>query len=658
MIKNVFFKKVGLGLMPLVVFLLLFYSPLCYSKVYIIKENGMSFEEQWDRICADIKLLPEKERVTIFVKSGYFPISKAVEIKNDRHQIGFIGSKKNPPIISGSIEVKEWKVSSDGLWMGHVPHIVGTDYYPDQLYVNGIRAKRSRTPNRGAFLLEDGVMDGTRYGAVLGNNNIRLIEPLEDDDKPFLTIFRKWSVSKRLLKEVSHVNNTLYFDGVEFPSNNRFVKGNWVVMENAKGCIDEPGEWCVDKKGNIFYYPKAGESINKTKFRIPITEKLLHISSDTGQNARITFKNIIFEHTSYLIPIIGSELDQAASDMSAAIEVDSVRNLNFEGCEIRNIANYGIWIRKQCINSTIKGCYFHDLGAGAIKVGSKILKEPVTNQIKVDNNIICRYGVLMESAVGIILFHAANCKIVHNDIHNGYYTGISIGWVWGYKPSPSKNNEIAYNWVSHIGTGLLNDLGGIYTLGKSEGTQIHHNVISDVISGDYRGWGIYADEGTTGILVDRNVVWNCTSGGFHQHYGTENVVTNNIFAWGKESQFTLSGAQEDLPLTFTKNIIIMDSGLLMSGGGVKSNRFVVGKNCYWKVSEGQPKVVDIEMNKWLQTRDTSSIYMNPGVRNPGNADFRIKGNAICKAIDFDKFDYSKAGVYGGRKWRKLAISLR
>ena len=48
------------------------------------------------------------------------------------------------------------------------------------------------------------------------------------------------------------------------------------------------------------------------------------------------------------------------------------------------------------------------------------------------------------------------------------------------------------------------------------------------------GTGIYHDEGSTGWRDVGNVCWNCTGvnpaagGGFHQHYGRENHLENNI----------------------------------------------------------------------------------------------------------------------------------
>ena len=82
---------------------------------------------------------------------------------------------------------------------------------------------------------------------------------------------------------------------------------------------------------------------------------------------------------------------------------------------------------------------------------------------------------------------------------------------------------------------LLADIGAIYLLGGRQGTVIRNNLLHDV-AGVRIAWGIYLDEGCSNVLVENNLVHHTTHGGFHLHYGKENIVRNNIFALSSGEQ--------------------------------------------------------------------------------------------------------------------------
>jgi parallel beta-helix repeat protein len=140
-------------------------------------------------------------------------------------------------------------------------------------------------------------------------------------------------------------------------------------------------------------------------------------------------------------------------------------------------------------------------------------------------------------------------------------------------------------------------------------------VIHDVWSFTYGGWGIYPDEGSTGEVIENNVVYRTKSAGFHQHYGSENVVRNNIFAFGSEFHLMRTRAEPHLSFTFEGNIVYFDSGALL-GGNWSGDGVRMDKNVYWDVRGSLASRRELG-------RGESSVIADPRFRNAASYDFTV-----------------------------------
>ena len=274
----------------------------------------------------------------------------------------------------------------------------------------------------------------------------------------------------------------------------------------------------------------------------------------------------------------------------------------------------------------------------------------------VDNNWIHDGGKKYPAAVGVIIQRSSYNTVSHNEISDIYYTGVSLGWSWGYQPSSANHNVIEYNHIHDIGKYVLSDMGGIYSLGISPGSVERYNLIHDVYSYSYGGWGLYTDEGSSDMLLENNVVYNCKTGGFHQHYGKENRVQNNIFAFATEANIIRSRDEEHISFFFEHNIIIFDNGKPL-GSTWKNGKFDMNFNCWWDTAHpdftfGIGGDVQKTFAEWQAAgHDTQSIVADPLFENAAARDFRLKPEspAITK-LGFKPIDISTAGLYGDAAW--------
>jgi hypothetical protein len=187
---------------------------------------------------------------------------------------------------------------------------------------------------------------------------------------------------------------------------------------------------------------------------------------------------------------------------------------------------------------------------------------------------------------------------------------------------------------------------------------VSYNVIHDVFSTRYGGWGLYPDEGSSNILYANNLVYDVQDGCFHQHYGRENIVRNNIFAFSRQGQIAVTRAEPHLSFTFERNIVYWDEGTLLGYSGWNNGvKVEMQNNLYWRAG-GKP--FDFAGKSWEEWREAGhgdgSIIADPMFENPEDRDFHLRLGSPADKIGFIPFDYSQAGVYGDEAWKALAES--
>ena len=605
----------------------------------------------------------------IHIKPGTYFLTYPIQLTEaDTPPIVFEGDPVNKPIISAGKPIGGWWQTTEGWWQTRVTETAQYGWHFEQFYVNGRRATRARTPDKGFYTVENVKEDvhyrGTGRTPLYATQAIMtdsaLLTPLKGLTQPEVEqvvarFYHKWDNTTKYLQYALPDSGRFFITGRGLNNWNDIRKGTQFCLENYRGALNAPGEWFLDLDGTLTYIPLPGEDMKTAKCFAPLLEQVVIIrGTEQKPVTDKIFRNIRFAHTANYTSRNGHEPSQVACELDAAIMIDHAQRIALEDCEIEHTGNYAVWIRKQCHNNRVERCFIHDIGGGGVKLGDYWLPDEgddVTSDNLVENCILRHLGLTFPCAGGVIIFHSAHNKVLHNDICDLRYTGVSVGWVWGYSRNPSHDNEVGFNHIHHIGWGELSDMGAVYTLGIQPGTTVHDNVIHDVWSYDYGGWGLYTDEGSTGITMENNLVYNTKCGGFHQHYGRDNIIRNNIFAWAWLQQLQDSRIEEHRSFTFEHNIVLMERGALIAG---RWGNVDMDYNCYYDITGNPITFMQEDRAAWQQKHDQHSVFADPLFRDAAQFDFRLKSQKVARRIGFRPFDYSRAGVYGSEAWKQKA----
>ncbi len=416
------------------------------------------------------------------------------------------------------------------------------------------------------------------------------------------------------------------------------------------------------KTGVLTYYPRPGEDISAARFVAPVAQELLVITGDAAAGRyveHLRFEGISFQHTGWIMPPAAKVDGQAnAGLLHATVRAVSMRNCLFQGCEIAHTGSYGLWLQNGCTDNRIVQCHIHDLAAGGVRLGQMGLpkqQELQAQRNEIYNCFISDGGNVYHAGVGVWIGKSSHNKVHHCEISDFFYTGVSVGWSWGYQPTTAHHNLIEYNHIHHLGFGQLSDMGGIYHLGRAPGTQLRYNHIHDVLSYSYGGWGLYTDEGSSNVLMENNVVYRVKDGSFHQHYGRENIVRNNVLALSAQrGQIIRSREEKHSSFTIEGNIIFGVKTPPL-GGNWSNGNYTLRRNLYWNTDPSTLKFPGgLSLAAWRKKgHDAGSIAADPGFVNPAAGDFSLQPGSPAEKIGFKPIDISTAGLAGSKQWTEL-----
>jgi hypothetical protein len=474
--------------------------------------------------------------VTVWLRAGTYELSEPLAIgpedsPRDNATVSYGAWAGERVVVSGGQRLAGWKALSPDRWVVEVPGVKEGRWHPRQLFVNGTRRTRARSPASG---FHRGLKFDDARRVVFPAGVLRLWDNPEDVE---LVTFVEWTPSRVRLGKLDLTRNAAEFNVpiIQFFDQpwGQHIRGNArnfpFFFENAKEMLDAPGQWHLDRRSGVLtYLPQRGERIERADAVLPRLEQLLVVRGKPERPVRnLHFRGITFSHTDWQLPANGFFPDQAGffdtenakrglPVPAAAIDLQHAHHCTLEDCRMEGLGGHALRLREGCKSNSLSACAIEDVGGNGISLG--LFDRAATEADAVGGNVVrdCtirRCGLEHAGCVGVWVGIARETTIAHNELSELPYAGISCGWRWDRTPVGCRRNVIRHNHLHHVAQ-LLADTGGIYLLGDQPGGAIRGNYIHHIarFSGLAANNGIFFDNGSRGWRVEDNVIHDVEDG--------------------------------------------------------------------------------------------------------------------------------------------------
>jgi len=517
-----------------------------------------SLQKAFDAVRKNIAAGLDKD-ITVLLRQGCYEIDRPLVFApqdggNAEYKVTYAAYPGEKPVISGGRKITGWKQGTGNMWTVKLNDVKDGKWWFRQLYAGGQRLARGRYPETGFIKIKK---RSNNFKELQFDQSLPKADFAGQDTE--IVVIENWSIAREII-----VSNTE--DSVKTATQIGLVghgsclpkPGQSVFLEHALEFVKEPGQWYLSRKTGVLHYKAAkNENPNNKQFIAPLAQQLIKIEGTKENPVRnLHLTGIEFTHAGWQIPEIGYAGIQACYNgttteeaitycSNPAIELLYAVDCSVSDSRLLRIGASAIGLGAGCRRDTVSGCEIADIGANGPMVGYMPIKNPLwtdwddPEDIPFNNEISNCYihhcGVDLFGAVGIFDAMATGTRIAHNELSNLPYGGISIGYVWNTKLTSQRNTIVEYNHVHDIMERLY-DSGAVYTLGYQPGSVIRGNLLHGVTRSNYAfgqaaNNGIFFDEGSKGILIEDNIIYDISEKPirFNRSYKKWQTWRNNTF---------------------------------------------------------------------------------------------------------------------------------
>ena len=505
--------------------------------------------------------------LVVEIRGGTYPVTETLtfgpeDSGTERFSITYAAAPGEKVVLSGGRKITGWKKGTNEIWTAEIPEVKAGGWYPRQLFVNGQRAIRARTPNADDKTPWWKIKSSDAKPGAPDQNSTPITVSVDHPIKAWKNItdveliyLNNNDGSRKRVGAVDEAGQSCtlppphQWPPTVLPGEYQIghpVRPYACYFENALEMLDEPGEWYLDRTtGVLAYWPRPGENLKESEVIAPVVQNtLLAVTGVAEQPVRnLHFKGIHVEHVDRSLPSCGYAAMfgclQVTSDggkppirfvwIEAAVSFKYARACNFTDGGVARVGGIGLSLLNGCTRNVIEGNQIFDLGGGGVTAGAIRNRDtwkwadpiaPDDHQgYRIANNYIHDCGADYFGAIGIFVGLTQEALVSHNLIHDTAYAGI----VFSGNETPlqfARNNVVEYNHLHHVQK-MAVDGGGIYAASPhaDRGIVIRGNLIHDITGnpvargpGWWSGPGIYLDAfdaagGCINYLLEGNVIY-------------------------------------------------------------------------------------------------------------------------------------------------------
>ncbi len=528
-----------------------------------------------------------KRPVMVLLGGGVYTLQEGVtfgpeDSGTEQYSITYAAFPGEKAVLSGGQKISGWKKGVGKIWTAELPEVKAGGWYFRQLFINGRRAVRARTPNADDkvpwWIIKTSTISEQEDQPFTVTVNHPIPACTNPSDVEIICIYNNEGGRKRL-QAVDEKQQTLTV-APPHKWNPKCFGNDWYLsaptvgkacyLENALELLDQPGEWYLDRaSGVLSYWPRSGEDLLHDEVVAPLVQKAALAIAGTAEQpvVNLHFRGISVEYIDLPLPpwgynglfscnvATGSKEQPGHRFIEAAVEMENAQSCSFTDGAIAHVGGMGLCARDGTGDIRIEGSELYDLGGGGIGAGGcnvaggylHAAPPPAPDAYRgyrITNNYIHHCGTDYYGGSGICLYLAQEAVISHNLVHDTAYFGIAAAGSQDPAVPFAKNNIIEYNHIYNAMQVTVDGAGLYITFANYDrGTLVRGNLIHDtqwnpfgrgeVASGIHDTiacHGLYLDGSNTGCQYVNNVVYRNAGGPLlFNSAKSRNIWIDNLF---------------------------------------------------------------------------------------------------------------------------------